>query len=79
MNHWTEQDNGLHKTFVFSTFLDAMHWMHKASAEVEILNHHPKWTNMYNTVEVQLSTHDAGNTVTDKDRALADLLDSIKK
>lgn len=77
MNHWTEQHNALHKTFVFSTFLDAMHWMQKASAEVEKLNHHPKWTNMYNTVEVQLSTHDAGNIVTDKDWELARILETI--
>jgi 4a-hydroxytetrahydrobiopterin dehydratase len=77
MNHWTEQDNALHKTFVFSTFLDAMHWMHKASADIEKLNHHPKWTNIYNTVEVQLSTHDAGNRVTEKDWELARVLDAI--
>jgi len=57
--------------------LDAMHWMQKASAEVEKLNHHPKWTNMYNTVEVQLSTHDAGNIVTDKDWELARILETI--
>ena len=77
MNHWTEQHNALHKTFVFSTFLDAMHWMQKASAEVVKLKHHPKWTNMYNTVEVQLSTHDAGNIVTDKDWELARILETI--
>lgn len=77
MNHWTEQDNALHKTFVFSTFLEAMEWMQKASVEIEKLNHHPKWTNIYNTIEVQLSTHDAGNIVTDKDWKLAQILDAI--
>ena len=77
MNYWTEQHNTLHKTFVFSTFLDAMHWMLKASAEIEKLNHHPKWTNMYTTVEVELSTHDAGNRVTEKDWELARILDAI--
>lgn len=77
MNQWIEQHNALHKTFVFSTFLDAMHWMQKASIEIEKLNHHPKWTNVYNTVEVQLSTHDEGNIVTEKDRNLARILDAI--
>lgn len=77
MNQWIEQHNALHKTFVFSTFLDAMHWMQKASIEIEKLNHHPKWTNVYNTVEIQLSTHDEGNIVTEKDRKLARILDAI--
>lgn len=77
MNQWIEQHNALHKTFVFSTFLDAMHWMQNASIEIEKLNHHPKWTNVYNTVEVQLSTHDEGNIVTEKDRNLARILDAI--
>lgn len=77
MNQWIEQHNALHKTFVFSTFLDAMHWMQKASIEIEKLNHHPKWTNVYNTVEIQLSTHDEGNIITEKDRNLARILDAI--
>jgi 4a-hydroxytetrahydrobiopterin dehydratase len=77
MNKWAEHNNALYKTYEFSSFLEAMEWMQKASVEIDKLNHHPKWTNMYNTVEVQLSTHDAGNIVTDKDRALANLLDEI--
>jgi 4a-hydroxytetrahydrobiopterin dehydratase len=51
--------------------------MVKASVHIESLNHHPKWTNVYNTVIVELSTHDEGNTVTEKDWILARLLDSI--
>jgi 4a-hydroxytetrahydrobiopterin dehydratase len=77
MNHWTERNNALHKTFVFSTFQEAITWMVKASVHIEQLNHHPKWTNVYNTVTVELSTHDEGNIVTEKDRKLAQLLDSI--
>lgn len=77
MNQWTEHNNALYKTYEFSSFLKAMEWMQKASVEIEKLNHHPKWTNMYNTVEVQLSTHDAGNIVTDKDWKLAQILDAI--
>jgi 4a-hydroxytetrahydrobiopterin dehydratase len=77
MNHWTEQNNALHKTFEFSTFQEAIEWMVKASVHIAALNHHPKWTNMYNTVTVELSTHDEGNIVTEKDRQLAQRLDSI--
>jgi 4a-hydroxytetrahydrobiopterin dehydratase len=51
--------------------------MVKASVHIAALNHHPKWTNMYNTVTVELSTHDEGNIVTEKDRQLAQRLDSI--
>jgi 4a-hydroxytetrahydrobiopterin dehydratase len=40
-------------------------------------NHHPKWTNVYNTVEVWLSTHDAGNVITEKDKELAKAIDSL--
>lgn len=75
---WTENDNALHKTFKFKTFLDSIKWMEKASIEIDKLDHHPEWTNVYNKVVVKLSTHDAGNTVTDKDRQLAALLDRIE-
>jgi 4a-hydroxytetrahydrobiopterin dehydratase len=75
---WKEENNALVKTFTFKTFADAMAWMIKASFEIEKMNHHPEWTNVYNRVTVRLSTHDAGNTVTDSDRKLAQLLDNIK-
>jgi 4a-hydroxytetrahydrobiopterin dehydratase len=54
-----------------------MKWMAKASVHVEAMNHHPKWTNVYNTVTVELCTHDEGNIVTEKDWTLARLIDSI--
>ncbi|MES2618816.1 MAG: 4a-hydroxytetrahydrobiopterin dehydratase [Bacteroidota bacterium] len=75
--NWTETDNSLTKTFVFKDFLSAIKWMVHASTAIEALNHHPEWTNVYNKVKVVLRTHDAGNTVTDKDRELAVLLDGI--
>ncbi len=77
MNSWTEENNKLSKTFTFKTFGDAMAWMVKASYHIEKLDHHPEWTNVYNKVHVSLTTHDAGNTVTDKDKQLANLLDSL--
>jgi 4a-hydroxytetrahydrobiopterin dehydratase len=51
--------------------------MVKASVEIEKLNHHPKWTNVYNKVHVWLTTHDEGNTITQKDRNLAQALDLV--
>ncbi len=77
MNSWTEENNSLNKTFTFKTFPEAMQWMQKAALEIDKLNHHPEWTNVYNTVKVKLHTHDAGNIVTDKDRELAGILDSV--
>jgi 4a-hydroxytetrahydrobiopterin dehydratase len=74
---WKEENNALVKTFTFKTFADAMAWMVKAAFDIEKMNHHPEWTNVYNRVTVKLSTHDAGNTVTDKDRKLAQALDKV--
>ena len=54
-----------------------MAWMVKAAFAIEKLNHHPEWSNVYNKVSVSLTTHDAGNTITDKDRELAKALDAI--
>ncbi len=77
MNTWTEDNNELSKTFIFSSFKDAINWMVKASIEIEKTNHHPTWTNTYNKVHVRLSTHDAGNIVTEKDWKLAEMLDEV--
>lgn len=77
MNNWKEIDNALHKTFVFEDFTAAIAWMVKASFAIEKLNHHPEWRNVYNKVEVKLTTHDAGNRITDKDYSLAELLDKV--
>jgi 4a-hydroxytetrahydrobiopterin dehydratase len=77
MNNWNESNNELTKTFVFKSFLEAIHWMVKASYEMEKQNHHAIWTNEFNKVHVRLTTHDAGNTITQKDRDLAAALDMI--
>lgn len=77
MTDWKEDNNTLKKTFVFKDFASAMAWMVKASFVIEKLNHHPEWSNVYNRVEVSLTTHDAGNTITIKDRELAALLDAV--
>ncbi|MEY4853253.1 MAG: hypothetical protein RLY64_1322 [Bacteroidota bacterium] len=77
MNDWTESNHELTKTFVFKSFLEAIHWMVKASSEMEKQKHHAIWTNEYNKVHVRLTTHDAGNIITQKDRDLAAALDMI--
>ena len=74
---WEEKNNSLNKTFQFDNFIDAIHWMKRCSEAIDQLDHHPEWTNVYNKVSVKLTTHDAGNTVTEKDRKLAALLDSL--
>jgi 4a-hydroxytetrahydrobiopterin dehydratase len=51
--------------------------MQKAAVEISALDHHPTWTNTYNRIHVSLSTHDAGNQVTQKDWDLAQILDTI--
>lgn len=79
MSGWQETENRLEKTFVFKTFPDAIKWMNRAVDVIESMNHHPEWTNVYNKVHVVLRTHDAGNTVTEKDRLLANALDQIER
>lgn len=74
---WKESNDSLTKTFVFKSFEDAMNWMQKAAKKIDQLNHHPEWTNIYNTIHVKLNTHDAGGIVTEKDHQLASVLDDI--
>jgi 4a-hydroxytetrahydrobiopterin dehydratase len=51
--------------------------MTRVAIEAEKMNHHPRWTNVWNTVDIWLSTHDAGDVVTEKDRKLADRIDRL--
>jgi 4a-hydroxytetrahydrobiopterin dehydratase len=74
---WTEENNVLKKTFVFKDFTEAFGFMAKVAIVAEKMNHHPNWTNVYNKVSFELSTHDAGNVVTDKDRKLASAIDQL--
>lgn len=74
---WEEKKNQLYRKFVFNNFIEAFSFMTKVAILAEKANHHPTWTNTWNTVEVWLSTHDAGNIVTDKDLALAKAIDAL--
>lgn len=73
---WEEKDNQLYRKFVFNNFIEAFSFMTKVAILAEKANHHPTWTNTWNTVEIFLSTHDAGNIVTDKDRELSKAIDA---
>lgn len=74
---WKEEDNKLKKSFQFKDFSEAFAFMTRVALAAEKMDHHPFWTNVYNRVEIELNTHDAGNTVTEKDRKLAAIIDKL--
>lgn len=74
---WKVENNRLTRTFVFADFTEAFGFMTKVAIVAEKMNHHPTWTNTWNKVSFELSTHDAGNTVTDLDRTLANAIDKL--
>ena len=74
---WQEKNNTLYKKFTFSNFIDAFSFMTKVAIIAEKMNHHPNWSNVYNTVEISLSTHDAGDIITEKDYELAKAIDGL--
>jgi 4a-hydroxytetrahydrobiopterin dehydratase len=74
---WKEENSALHKTFTFNDFRSAWSFMMQVAFLAEEMNHHPEWSNVYNKVTIKLTTHDAGNTVTAKDRALAAAIDKL--
>jgi 4a-hydroxytetrahydrobiopterin dehydratase len=74
---WTETNQTLYRKFEFNDFSEALAFMVRVGLLAESMNHHPKWTNVYNVVEIWLSTHDAGNVVTEKDHALASAIDRL--
>lgn len=74
---WKEADNKLYKKFTFKNFSEAFAFMTRVAIEAEKMDHHPTWTNTWNTVEIWLNTHSAGNIVTDKDKELAKKIDKL--
>ncbi len=73
---WSSDGSQITKTFEFEDFNAAMKFMVSAAPGIDALNHHPEWTNVYNRVEVHLSSHDVGG-VTDRDFELATVLDGL--
>lgn len=74
---WLHEDNKLKKTFQFKDFTEAFGFMTKVALIAEKMGHHPTWTNTWNKVTIELSTHDAGNVVTTKDQQLAKAIDAL--
>jgi 4a-hydroxytetrahydrobiopterin dehydratase len=74
MEHFIEKDNKLYAKFKFKDFAEAMVFINKVAAIAEKLDHHPTIINTYNTVELYLCTHDAGDVVTAKDWEFASLV-----
>lgn len=74
---WEEKDNKLYKKFEFTDFSEAFGFMTRVALAAETMNHHPEWKNVWNRVEFWLSTHDAGDIVTEKDRKLAKKIDEL--
>lgn len=74
---WKEEKNSLNKKFEFKDFSEAFAFMTRVALEAEKMNHHPTWTNTYNTVDISLSTHDAGDIVTEKDQKLSKKIDAL--
>lgn len=77
LDGWSLKDGKLYKKYEFKTFNEAFGFMTRASMEIEKMNHHPEWSNVYNKLVVNLVTHDAGG-VTSNDTTLAKILDSLK-
>jgi 4a-hydroxytetrahydrobiopterin dehydratase len=74
---WEEKNSRLQKTFTFKDFVHAFAFMTRVAFIAEKMNHHPDWCNVWNSVSISLSTHDAGDIVTDKDSKLAEAIDKI--
>ncbi len=73
---WSVVNEKLHKEFLFDTFNQAFGFMTRAAMEIEKMNHHPEWFNVYNKITVELTTHDAGG-ITENDINLAGILNSL--
>jgi len=72
-----ERNNKLRATFKFKDFKQAFAFMTECAMYIEQQNHHPEWSNVYNTVKVALCTHDAGDIVTKKDHKIAKAMTAV--
>jgi 4a-hydroxytetrahydrobiopterin dehydratase len=73
---WSVVNEKLHKEFQFVSFNQAFGFMTRAAMEIEKMNHHPEWFNVYNKITIELTTHDAGG-ITKNDVNLAKILNSL--
>jgi 4a-hydroxytetrahydrobiopterin dehydratase len=74
---WKEEDNKLKRTLEFKNFVEAFGFMTKVAILAEKMDHHPNWSNVYHKVTIELSTHDQGDVVTDRDHKLAAAIDEL--
>lgn len=74
---WKEVNNQLQRSFEFQDFVEAFTFMTKVAFAAEKMNHHPNWSNVYNKVDIKLFTHDAKNSITEKDVKLSKEIDKI--
>jgi 4a-hydroxytetrahydrobiopterin dehydratase len=75
--NWVVEANALKRDYAFANFAQAMAFMQACQIAINKINHHPEWCNIYNKVSVTLRTHDAGNTITAKDFALAYAMEEV--
>ncbi|MBL7001428.1 MAG: 4a-hydroxytetrahydrobiopterin dehydratase [Nitrosopumilus sp.] len=73
---WSIVNEKLHKEFQFESFNQAFGFMTRAAMEIEKMNHHPEWFNVYNKIIIELTTHDARG-ITENDTNLAKILNSL--
>ena len=78
LSNWTYHDKAIHATFKFNNFKDTFFVMEQIALIAEKINHHPNWSNVYNVLNINLTTHDAGG-VTDKDFELAAMINAVIK
>ena len=76
LDGWSIVNDKLHKEFQFDSFNQAFGFMTRAAMEIEKMNHHPEWLNVYNRITIELTTHDAGG-ITKNDVNLAKILNSL--
>ena len=73
---WKLRKSKLYRDYVFENFIEAFHFMSRVADIAETMNHHPEWSNVYNRVEIYLTTHDA-NGVSEKDFVFIEKIDSL--
>ena len=76
---WKEENNQLKRSFEFKDFPAAFAFMTEVAFAAEKMDHHPTWTNVYNKVDINLFTHDTGDSITEKDNKLSKEIDRIYK
>lgn len=76
LDHWSLRENKLYRLCVFEDFVGAFGFMSSVALLAERMNHHPEWSNVYNRVEIYLTTHDAGG-ISERDFALAQQIDQL--